>query len=248
MEINIKKIIFFIVFFNPLLMLSQSNSNIDSIYAKIKIRKIKELSENDFKKRYDLTLNERKNLNQEIDSFNCRIISDFSYNKLSLKAVPVFGLKKNYDLNKNIVNYIDFKSKCDNVFVYNIYYNDLFLTTSFFNKKIKTVAPIIFNCNLSMPIDSNIFTMMSLKLQDKYFVFQINNIRGVLFIVEKGVVYAILNPKINGKYEKIEINDFFRKYGLTYKKYMSKNSGTPEIIEQNTESHKQRYYLKIEKN
>ncbi|GAA4763420.1 MULTISPECIES: hypothetical protein [Flavobacterium] len=246
MEINIKRIIFYIIFFNPLVLLSQSISSVDSIYAKIKIRKITELSEKDLKKKYEITLYERENLNQEIDSFNCKIISDYNYDKLSVKAVPVFNLKKNYNLNKNIAHYIDFKSKCRNLLVYNIYYNDLFLTTNFVNRQNEKLFPIIFNCDLSMPIDSNMLTMMNLKLQDKYFVFQINNIRGVLFIVEKGEIFAITNPKINGEYEKFEINDFFRKNNLTYEKYISKKLGATEIIEQNTELQKQKYYLKIE--
>jgi hypothetical protein len=184
---------------------SQKNStDTISITSKNKY-KIEELY-NDLKQKYNYTLEYLKTDN-DLTQFNCDYITKYNYDSLVIKEIPVFKIKKNINLKKNILTQIDFKNT--NTFIYNIYTTKEYITTAFFFKS--SYNEIIgYNCEPLNPLDSNIMTMMKLKLQEKYYIFKIEEFSNLLFIIDNGIVYVISEPKLNGDYKKTEINQFFR--------------------------------------
>ena len=185
--------------------------------------KIEELYE-DLKQKYNYTLEFEKN-DTTLTEFNCEYITKFNYDSLVVKEVPAFKIKKNINLKKNILTQIDFKNT--NNYFYNIYTNQKYITTEFFNKSSQKEI-IGFNCGPFNPLDSNILTMMKLKLQEKYYIFKIEEFSNLLFIIDNGIVYVITQPKLNGDYKKTEINQFFRenykpKKAIDKSLYYSKN-------------------------
>ncbi|WP_329805850.1 hypothetical protein [Flavobacterium facile] len=184
---------------------SQKNStDTISITSKNKY-KIEELY-NDLKQKYNYTLEYLKTDN-DLTQFNCDYITKYNYDSLVIKEIPVFKIKKNINLKKNILTQIDFKNT--NTFIYNIYTTKEYITTAFFFKS--SYNEIIgYNCEPLNPLDSNIMTMMKLKLQEKYYIFKIEEFSNLLFIINNGIVHVITEPKLNGDYKKTEINQFFR--------------------------------------
>lgn len=184
---------------------SQKNSpDTISITTKNKY-KIEELYD-DLKQKYNYTLEYLKTDN-DLTQFNCDYITKHNYDSLIIKVIPEFKIKKNINLKKNILTQIDFKNT--NTFKYNIYTNKVYITTAFFHKS--SYNEIIgFNCGPLNPLDSNILTMMKLKLQEKYYIFKIEEFSNLLFIIDNGIVFVITEPKLNGDYKKTEINQFFR--------------------------------------
>lgn len=197
---------------------SQKNStDTISIITKNKF-KIEELY-NDLKQKYNYTLEFKKN-DTTLTEFNCEYITKYNYDSLIIKEIPEFKIKKNINLKKNILNQIDFKNT--NTFKYNIYTNKEYITTAFFHKS--SYNEIIgFNCKPLNPLGSNIMTMMKLKLQEKYYIFKIEEFSNLLFIIDNGIVYVITQPKLNGDYKKTEINQFFRE-NYKAKKVIDKSS------------------------
>lgn len=167
--------------------------------------KIEELY-NDLKQKYNYTVEFEKTDN-DLTQFNCEYITKYNYDSLVIKEIPVFKIKKNINLKKNILTQIDFKNT--KTFIYNIYTTKEYITTTFFFKS--SYNEIIgYNCGPLNPLDSNIMTMMKLKLQEKYYIFKIEEFANLLFIIDNGIVYVITEPKLNGDYKKTEINQFYR--------------------------------------
>ncbi len=197
---------------------SQKKST-DSISITTKNKyKIDELYK-DLRQKYNYTLEFEKN-DTTLTEFNCEYITKYNYDSLVIKEVPEFKIKKNINLKKNILTQIDFKNA--NNFFYNIYTNQEYITTEFFYKSSHNDI-IGFNCEPFHLLDSNILTMMKLKLQEKYYIFKIEGLANLLFIVDNGISYVITQPKLNGDYKKTEINQFFQENYNT-KKAIDKSS------------------------
>lgn len=205
---KIKKLKIIIIFFLGLITsnLYSQNNSVDTISITTKNKYKTEELYNDLKQKYNYTLEFKKN-DTTLTEFNCEYITKFSYDSLVIKEVPVFKIKKNINLKKNILTQIDFNNS--NIFFYNIYYNQEYITTSLFFKS-SDYEPIGFNCEPFHPLDSNLLTIMKLNLQEKYYIFKIEEFSNLLFIIDNGIVYVISEPKLNGDYKKTEINQFFR--------------------------------------
>lgn len=218
------KLLFALILFNSVFLFAQ-NSKTDSIkikFNKLKFNEIYELVNSDLNKNYFFTVNDtiqEKNLKD----FKCSFIKNYQLSDLTVKPIPKFEIEKNYDWSKNILHYISFNNFFKSDFNYSIYLNNNYLTTEFYYSN-RLPHSIIFNCLPTASIGSNLSTMMKLNLQEKYFVFQINDINNVLFIVDEGKVYAITNPNKSGGYLKTEINEFFQKNVVVTKNFNS-NSG-----------------------
>jgi len=203
LNIKITLSIFLSLIINTIYSQKKSTDTI-SITTKKKY-KIEDLY-NDLKQKYNYTLESVKTDN-DLKQFNCDYITKYKYDSLVIKEIPVFKIKKNINLKKNILTQIDFKNT--NTFIYNIYTNKEYITTAFFLKS--SYNEIIgYNCDPLNPLDSNIMTMMKLKLQEKYYIFKIEEFSNLIFIIDNGIVYVITEPKLNGNYKKTEINQFFR--------------------------------------
>lgn len=168
----------------------------------------------------------------------CRFITEYNPDELHVKAIPEFKLLKDFKFQGNVLDFLDFHNENINS-LYNIYdKQDKFVhfeTTVEVPDYLK--SPLMFDCIMTEPIGSNILTMMKLRLQDKFFTFKIDGLTQHLFIVEKGRVYAVSKPMLDGTYQKMEINKFFAKQigygGIEYltdsleDKYKKKYKFTP---------------------
>ena len=125
----------------------------------------------------------------------------------------MFNFKEGYDFSKNVLKFIDFDYPCQNDIPYLIYNNDEYITFDFFIKN--QINVLYYDCPLTIPLDRNVVNMMNLKLQEKFYVFKIRKITEVVFIIDNNKVYAITNPKRDGSFNKIEINDYFRLYPIS---------------------------------
>lgn len=207
-------------------MQAQSHLASDTIYKCVKMKTVFKKVNKDFIKMYNFTLKDEKREHKQYkDTFGCSLISDYNLNDLSLKVIPRFSLKEKYNLNKNIVDFFDVKQDKHRAFFYTISKRDSLLTTAYSVIKDRAImSAILLNCSLSEFLDNNINLMMRLGFQEKYFVFQIDEIVRVLFIVDNGVVYAIHQPRTDGTYKKTEINEFFRTNKIKVKNFDSESA------------------------
>lgn len=206
--INMLKIKITLTIFSSLIIniIYSQNKSTDTISITTKKKHKIDKLYYDLKQKYNYTLEFEKK-DTTLTEFNCDYITKFNYDSLVIKEIPVFKIEKNINLKKNILTQIDFKNT--NNYFYNIYNSREYITTSFLYKSSYNEL-LGFNCELLKPLDSNILTMMKLKLQEKYYIFKIEKYSNLLFIIDNGIVYVITEPKLNGDYKKTEINQFFR--------------------------------------
>lgn len=224
------KLFFTLTLFNSVLLFSQ-NSTTDSLkikFDKFKFNKIYELVNADLNKNYYFTVNDTVK-EKNLKDFKCSFIKNYQLLDLIVKPIPKYEIEKDYDLSKNILNYISFNNFFTSYFNYTIYSNNNYLTSELY-KNDSIPHSIIFNCLPASSIGSNLSTIMKLNLQEKYFVFQINDITNVLFIVDEGIVYAITKPDKLGGYLKIEINEFFQNNSIITKNFNSNGDRNKKLI------------------
>ncbi|WP_155958857.1 hypothetical protein [Flavobacterium limnosediminis] len=186
----------------------------DTITVGVHLKRYVEFAQKDLKARYNYTksVENLAEYRSYKDTFGCKFISDYKLKELKIKVTPEFELSKDFKFQGNVLDFVDFNPEKINV-VYSIYdKTNNFLDYEFESQEWSYFdSALMFNCWLTEPMGSNVLTMMKLRLQDKYFTFRLKNLSQVLFIVDKGLVYAITKPRLDGTYEKTEINEFFGK-------------------------------------
>ena len=138
-----------------------------------------------------------------------------------ITSIPVFRLKDDFYNNhkSNVLHKIDFSNNFREQFS-NIYYKDEIVYEGYYvdQDSLGQFSLITNSLILNSFDDPERFGnlkgyLMKLSLERKYFAFFIEGCPiDHIFIVDNGIVYAIFNPTPEGKYNKIEINEYFSKY------------------------------------
>lgn len=241
----IKSILIVFLFVSQLLQ-AQLHSGSDTIHKSVNMKNVFNKVSDEFVERYYFTQKDVNGENKrDKEEFGCGLISDYKLKKLSLKVIPRFKLLKGYDLSKNIADFLDIEQDDYRSFFYTIYHKDTLLTTAYSVIKNKTImSSILLNCSSGQFLDNNIAYMMQLGFQEHYFLFQIENMRGVFFIVEKGIVYALYWPRNSQDYKKTEINEFFRNNKIKIENFDSESVENKAIKDQQAFFNKS-YFLNI---
>lgn len=205
-------------FFKLLLLLVVNvcfSQNRDTIKVELDLKKRIEFAQKDLTERYYYTksVENTEDNHRYRDSMGCKFITDYKLEELKIKTIPQFELTKDFKFQGNVLEFINFNpSKRTTIYSINdkdgnfIYFEfDRESRNDDFN------SAFMFDCIITTPMGSNILGMMKLRLHEKYFAFRLAGLSQVLFIVENGLVYAISKPKLDGTYEKTEINKFFAK-------------------------------------
>lgn len=186
----------------------------DTIAVVLDFKKRIELAKNDLTRKYNYTktVQDRENNLWNGNDSKCKFITAYNLNELNVKIIPEYELLKEFKFQGNVLNFINFNpserttvysvNDKNNEFVYFEFDTELWDDSD---------SVFLFDCVVTTPLGSNILTMMKLRLQDKYVAFRLKNLSQVLFIVDEGIVYAISKPRLDGTYQKTEINEFFAK-------------------------------------
>jgi len=136
-------------------------------------------------------------------------------------SIPIFKLKDNFYNNykNNVLYKIDFSNNFHKQFL-NIYNKDkIVYESNYVDQDSLDLFSMIDNSLILNSFDDPVRYgnlkgfLLKLGLERKYFAFFIEGCPiDHIFIVDNGVVYAIFNPTPEGKYDKIEINEYFSKY------------------------------------
>lgn len=213
------KVLLFFTSIAPLYCHSQIT---DTIKCNIDIKEYEAVIKNNIKERSVYTLNNKKAILDLYEKDSVKLLLDYKMDsEYIVTSIPVFKFKDNLDKNhkNNVLNKIDFSNYFQKQF-FNIYYkNEIVFESKYINQESLNFNALI---NNSLTLDS--FEdpsrighlkgyLMKLGLERKYFSFFIEGCpTDHLFIVDNGIVYAAFNPTPEGKYDKIEINEYFSKY------------------------------------
>lgn len=244
---KLKKILLFIISIVPFYCHSQI---VDTIKCNIDFKEYETVIKNNIKERSVYTLNNKKAILDLYEKDSVKLLLDYKMDsEYIVTSIPVFKLKDNFDNNhkSNVLHKIDFSNDFHEQFL-NIYYKDEIVYESYYvnQDSLDHFSLISNSLTLNSFDDPERFGnlkgyLMKLSLERKYFAFFIEGCPiDHIFIVDNGVVYAVFNPTPEGKYDKIEINEYFSKY---YDKKFIYNK-KPRL----GRKYKERYFFKILKN
>ena len=151
------------------------------------------------------------------------ILTDFPLSSFEIHSIPFFKVKKggSIEAKKNFANLIDFSSNAIDQ-SYTIYLKQrLYADFRYSNNDTSAIFNVFFESliasNYNKPIliggGQNYLYFLKLNLEVNYFTFFIEGLQqDALFIIDKGLIFAIINPTNEGKFEKIELNKYFANY------------------------------------
>ena len=194
----------------------------DAIKCNIDFKGYETVIKNNIKERSVYTLKNKKAILDLYEKDSLKLLLDYKLDSdYIVTSIPVFKLKDNFDNNykKNVLHKINFLNNFHNQFS-NIYYKDEIVYESYYvdQDSLDLFSLITNSLILNSFDDPERFGnlkgyLMKLGLERKYFAFFIEGCPiDHIFIVDNGIVYAIFNPTPEGKYDKIEINEYFSKY------------------------------------
>jgi hypothetical protein len=202
-----------------LFCVSYSNSqNSKSIIIDSSISKYNDIAKNNMLERYKYTSENFENIRLTLNDSIKYVLSQYNFDEFQITSIPVFKLKKDFDLSRknNTARFIDFKDDFYNQRI-NLYKNNkiigdfIYLGKENQNNDMALLFYALLGDNFDYPLreDSLHGFLMKLQLETKYFVFFIDQLKDVIFIIKENKIYAITSPDNNGKYEEDEINYFF---------------------------------------
>jgi hypothetical protein len=195
---------------------------VDSITCKINFAEYENIMKQNVKERSVYTLKNKKEIQKLYANDSIRLLVNYPIDTLFVvTSMPLYKLKKNkFDNNGkvNVLNKIDFSNNFQEQYS-NIYFKDeIVFETNYINQDSLGVLAVVINSLTMNSFDEPMRYghlkgfLMKLGLERKYFTFFIKNCPiDHMFIVDEGKVYAVFNPKPNGSFEKMEINDYFLK-------------------------------------
>jgi hypothetical protein len=205
-----------------------NSQTVDTITRKINFVEYNDIMKQNIKERSNYTLENKEEIQRICANDSVKLLLNYPIDTLYVvTSMPIFELKKNVVNNNkvNILKKINFSNNFHNQFS-NIYYNDEIVFESIFidQDSLSKHMAIISNSLILNSFDDHIRFghlkgfLMKLELDRKYFTFFIQDCPlDHLFIVDSGIVYAVFNPRPNGSYEKMEINDYFlKKYNKNF--------------------------------
>lgn len=216
---KLKNILLFFISIVPFYCHSQIT---DTIKSNIDFKEYEDVIKNNIKERSAYTLKNKKAILDLYEKDSVKLLLDYKMDsEYIVTSIPIFKLKYNFDNNhkKNVLHKIDFSNNFHKQFS-NIYYKDEIVYESYYvdQDSLDLFSLITNSLVLNSFDDPERFEnlkgyLMKLGLERKYFSFFIEGCPiDHIFIVDNGVVFAIFNPTLEGKYDKIEINEYFSKY------------------------------------
>ena len=217
--IKLKKILLFFISIAPFYCHSQIT---DSIKCNIDFKEYENVIKNNIKERSVYTLKNEKAILALYKKESMKLLLDYKVDsEYIVTSIPIFKLKDNFYNNykNNVLYKIDFSNNFHKQFL-NIYNKDKIVYESNYvdQDRLDLIAMIdnslIWNSSDDPGRYGNLKGfLLKLGLERKYFAFFIEGCPiDHIFIVDNCVVYAIFNPTPEGKYDKIEINEYFSKY------------------------------------
>ncbi|WP_306349592.1 hypothetical protein [Flavobacterium sp. '19STA2R22 D10 B1'] len=142
------------------------------------------------------------------------VLSKYKFEQFELTTIPVFELDRTSRINKkvNILQYLKNRINDEHVF-YRLYIDgkvvmdDFLVTRDYSRIDLINYALLGFDFNDPNNAVSSMDYLTKLGLERNKFVFHIKGFLS-LFIVEKGIVYAITNATEDGEYDLTEINEY----------------------------------------
>lgn len=194
----------------------------DTIKCNIDFKEYETVIKNNIKERSVYTLNNKKAILDLYEKDSVKLLLDYKMDsEYIVTSIPIFKLKDNFDNDhkNNILHKIDFSNDFQKQF-FNIYYKNEIVYESYYVDKDSLNFNALINNSLTLDsfedpsrIGHLKGYLLKLGLERKHFAFFIEGCPiDHLFIVDNGIVYAIFNPTPEGKYDKIEINEYFSKY------------------------------------
>jgi hypothetical protein len=216
---KLKKVLLFFISLAPFYCYSQIT---DTIKCNIDFKQYESIIKNNIKERSVYTLKNKKAIQDLYENDSLKLLLDYKMDsEYIVTSIPVFSLKDDFVNNhkSNVLHKIDFSNNFHKQFS-NIYYKDeIVYESDYIDQDSLNIFSLITNSLILNSFDDperfgNLKGyLMKLVLERKYFAFFIEGCPiDHIFIVDKGVVYAVFNPTPEGKYDKIEINEYFSKY------------------------------------
>jgi hypothetical protein len=217
--IKLKKILLFFISIAPFYCHSQIT---DSIKCNIDFKEYENVIKNNIKERSVYTLKNEKAILALYKKESMKLLLDYKVDsEYIVTSIPIFKLKDNFYNNykNNVLYKIDFSNNFHKQFL-NIYNKDkIVYESNYVDQDSLDLFSMIDNSLILNSFDDPVRYgnlkgfLLKLGLERKYFAFFIEGCPiDHIFIVDNGVVYAIFNPTPEGKYDKIEINEYFSKY------------------------------------
>ena len=217
--IKLKKILFLFISIAPFYCHSQIT---DSIKCNIDFKEYENVIKNNIKERSVYTLKNEKAILALYKKESMKLLLDYKVDsEYIVTSIPIFKLKDNFYNNykNNVLYKIDFSNNFHKQFL-NIYNKDkIVYESNYVDQDSLDLFSMIDNSLILNSFDDPVRYgnlkgfLLKLGLERKYFAFFIEGCPiDHIFIVDNGVVYAIFNPTPEGKYDKIEINEYFSKY------------------------------------
>lgn len=194
----------------------------DTIRFDIDFKGYETVIKNNIRERSVYTLKNKKAILDLYEKDSVKLLLDYKIDsEYIITSIPVFRLKDDFYNNhkSNVLHKIDFSNNFHKQFL-NIYNNDeIVYESDFVNQDNLSQYDLIRNSLILNSFDDPVRYgnlkgyLLKLGLERKYFTFFIEGSPiDHVFIVDNGIVYAIFNPTPEGKYNKIEINEYFSKY------------------------------------
>lgn len=194
----------------------------DSIKCNIDFKEYENVIKNNIKERSVYTLKNEKAILALYKKESMKLLLDYKVDsEYIVTSIPIFKLKDNFYNNykNNVLYKIDFSNNFHKQFL-NIYNKDkIVYESNYVDQDSLDLFSMIDNSLILNSFDDPVRYgnlkgfLLKLGLERKYFAFFIEGCPiDHIFIVDNGVVYAIFNPTPEGKYDKIEINEYFSKY------------------------------------
>lgn len=218
-RIELKKILLFFISIAPFYCHSQIT---DTIKCNIDFKGYETVIKNNIKERSVYTLKNKKAILDLYGKDSVKLLLDYKMDsEYIVTSIPVFKLKDDFDNNhkSNVLNKIDFSNNFREQFS-NIYYKDEIVYEGYYvdQDSLGQFSLITNSLILNSFEDPERFGnlkgyLMKLGLERTYSAFFIEGCPiDHIFIVDNGIVYAVINPTPEWKYDKIEINEYFSKY------------------------------------
>jgi len=219
LRLKLMKIALFFISIAPFYCHSQIT---DTIKCNIDFKGYETVIKNNIKERSVYTLKNKKAILDLYEKDSLKLLLDYKMDsEYIVTSIPVFRLKDDFDNNhkSNVLHKIDFSNNFHKQFS-NIYYKDDIVYESYYVEQDSLdLFSLITNSLILNSFDDPVRFgnlkgyLMKLGLERKYSAFFIESCPiDHVFIVDNGIVYAIFNPTTEGKYDKIEINEYFSKY------------------------------------